>query len=327
MRDENKLQQIYEVFDDNYFKQIISDTENEEKVVDTHRIKMMSFGVKKPGLQFKGKYHVNLTDDDVSRGLSYLYKKGSEEVRKFNKEEFVKKIAIERNEVLFLRSRILEGQRFQVAGGLENMNIFGMEEFGLNLVIPVLDRFSPLSYSIGDYVHRIVSKHGGYETCLRQALNICFIIQGMGLFRELSEDCVTCAKLRKKYFDVSMGPLADEQMILAPPFWVCMTDIYGPCHIYVPGHSRETRNKKAVDVKVYVLVFVCPTTKLTNLQVIEGKTADCVIDGINRLGCENGFPSYVLVDQDSSILKVLEEAEVRLKDLQLVLYKERGIKF
>ena len=57
------------------------------------------------------------------------------------------------------------------------MNIFGMEEFGLNLVIPVLDRFSPLSYSIGDYVHRIVSKHGGYETCLRQALNICFIIQ------------------------------------------------------------------------------------------------------------------------------------------------------
>ena len=76
MRDENKLQQIYEVFDDNYFKQIISDTENEEKVVDTHRIKMMSFGVKKPGLQFKGKYHVNLTDDDVSRGLSYLYKKG-----------------------------------------------------------------------------------------------------------------------------------------------------------------------------------------------------------------------------------------------------------
>ena len=207
------------------------------------------------------------------------------------------------------------------------MNIFGMEEFGLNLVIPVLDRFSPLSYSIGDYVHRIVSKHGGYETCLRQALNICFIIQGMGLFRELSEDCVTCAKLRKKYFDVSMGPLADEQMIIAPPFWVCMTDIYGPCHIYVPGHSRETRNKKAVDVKVYVLVFVCPTTKLTNLQVIEGKTADCVLDGINRLGCENGFPSYVLVDQDSRILKVLEEAEVRLKDLQLVLYKERGIKF
>ena len=60
--------------------------------------------------------------------------------------------------------------------------------------------------------------------------------------------------------------------------------------------------------------------------MIEAKTADGVVEGINRLGCEVGVPSFVLVDQDSSILKVLGEAEVKLKDLQLVLYKEKGIK-
>ena len=60
-----------------------------------------------------------------------------------------------------------------------------------------------------------------------------------------------------------------------------MCDIYGPCQVYVPGHSMKTRTKAAVEVKCYVLVFVCPTTKLINLQVIESKSADGVVDGVN----------------------------------------------
>ena len=325
---DKKIKKIYEVFDSNYMKHLIGeDIENDEKIVDTHRIKSMSFGVKKPGMQFRGNFHVNLTDDDVSRSLEYLYRKGSAEVLEFNKTEFVNRISVEKDGLLFCKSRILDGQRFQMAGGLEDENILSLKEFGLNMVVPVLDRFSPLSYSIADYIHRVVSRHGGYETCLRSSLDCCFIIQGMSLFREVGEDCVKCVKLRKKYLEVSMGPIADEQMVIAPPFWVTMADIYGPCHVYVPGHSMATRHKKAIDVKVYVLVFICPTTKMTNMQVIESKSSDGIVEGINRLGCENGFPSFVLVDQESSILKVLKEAEIRLKDLQLILFKEKGIKF
>ena len=184
-----------------------------------------------------------------------------------------------------------------------------------------------LSYSIGDYVHRVVAKHGGYETCLRESLNICFIIQGLSLFRELGEDCVKCKKLRKRFLDISMGPVANEQLTIAPAFWITMVDIYGPCYIYVPGHAMYTRHRKVIDVKCYVLVFVCPTTKLVNLQVTESKTADAVREGVNRLGCEVGLPSFVLVDQDSGIVKMLKDAEVSLRDLNYILYKEKGIKF
>ena len=80
-------------------------------------------------------------------------------------------------------------------------------------------------------------------------------------------------------------------------------------------------------MQCYVLVFICPTTKAINLQVIETKAADGIVDGVTRLSCEVGVPNYILVDQESSILKVLKEAEINLKDVQLVLYKERGIKF
>ena len=202
-----------------------------------------------------------------------------------------------------------------------------LDMFCLKVFTPVLDRFSPLSYAIADYIHRVVAKHRGYETCFRESLNYVFIIQAMGLFKEISDDCIKCTKLRKKYLEVSMGPIADEQLVIAPPFWIAMCDIFGPCQVYVPGHSMLSRNKQAVDVKCYVLVFVCLVTKLVNMQVIETKKTDGVIDGINRLGCEVGIPSFVLVDQDSSIIKALNEAEVNLKDLQHVLYKEKGIKF
>ena len=281
-----------------------------------------SIGVKKPGVQFKGKFHVNLCEDDISSTLNYLFKKASLEVKKFCNADFVKKISVERKGILFSKSRILDTQRFQTAGGLDNI-----AELGIKSMTPVLERFSPLSYSIGDYVHRKLARHAGYENCLRESLNHCFIIQGMTLFRELGDDCVRCAKMRKKFLDIVEGPISDEQLIIAPAFWISMCDLYGPCQIYVPGFSMQTRNRKVLEMKCYVFVAVCPVTKLVNLQVIETKSADGIIDGVTRLSCEIGVPFMMLVDQDSGILKALKEVEVDLKDLDQLLYKEKGIRF
>ena len=82
-----------------------------------------------------------------------------------------------------------------------------------------------------------------------------------------------------------------------------------------------------VETKCYVLVVCCPATKLINLQVIEAKSDDSVIDGVNRLGGEVGFPSFLLIDQDSGIMKALVEADDELQNLELVMQKERSIKF
>merc|ERR1711867_310943 len=75
------------------------------------------------------------------------------------------------------------------------------------------------------------------------------------------------------------------------------------------------------------MVSVCLVTKAVNLQVIEGKSADAVIDGVNRLGCQVGMPSLILIDQDSGIMKAFNEAEVNMKDIDLVLFKKNKIQF
>ena len=126
-------------------------------------------------------------------------------------------------------------------------------------------------------------KHSGYERSYRECLNHCYILHGLSLFREIGEECVPCIKKRKKFIEVSIGPLADEQLTVAPAFYITMADIFGPCEVYVPGHAMKTRHRSVIQAKCHVLVFCCPVTKAVNLQVIEAKSADGIIDGVSRV--------------------------------------------
>ena len=73
------------------------------------------------------------------------------------------------------------------------------------------------------------------------------------------------------------------------------------------------------------MLSVCLITKAVNLQTIEGMSADAVINGVNVFGCEVEVSSLILIDQDNGIMKAFNEAEVKIKDIDLVLSKENKI--
>ena len=326
-----KTKELAEKLTESRLKRQIADkvTTNDEKIENVSHV-YVQFGAKDPGPKFRGDFHVMITDDDQSRALEHLFKKATTEVKAFHKPEFLKKIAVEKDGILYSKSRILDGQRIKVAPGFEDLEFlksFKPFQNGFNLVCPVLDRFSPVSFAIAFFIHNQLYQHRGYESSYRFSLDFVHIMEGLRLFREIGEECVQCKKIRGKYLDYAMGPLPDESFTVAPAFYVCQLDIYGPLHVYVPGHSMALRNKKVLDAKLYVLTFADPVSKCINLQVIENKACDGIVDGITRLGCEVGMPKLILTDQDSGIIKALEESEVSLKDLQLVVYKEKGIMF
>ena len=310
--------------------------EKREDVQMVHNVRLWTLVSQGPAtagqttLTFRGKHHILITDDDISRAMCYLFKKGTQEVLAFHKPEFVKKIAVKKDDILFNKSRILQGQELHVAEGFETLEFlktFSPYQNGFNLINPVLDRFSPVSFAIAKHIHEKLFPHRGYESTFRFSLDSVYIIEGQRLFRELIEECVKCKMLRGKYMEMMMGPLPDESFTVCPPFYCSQLDIFGPVHLYVPGHEMLLRNKKAVETKVFVLVFACPVSRCVNLQVVETKSADGIIDGIIRLSCEVGVPKFILTDQDGGIMKGLEECEVRFKDLQHVVYKEKGIVF
>ena len=265
-----------------------------------------------------------VTDKFINMALAYLYRKAGAEVTKFNSKKVVEKIAVEQDEILFSKTRILDGMNFAEMG---DMGLSDLPVMGVKTHMPVIDRHSPMAYCIAQHVHWNIAHHKGIETCNRFSLQHCFIMQGMSLYRELAEECLWCAKKRKKTIEASMGPISDHQLSIAPPFWCAQTDLFGPVYCYVPGHERSTRRTTPAQVKTWILTTVCEVTKLVNAQVIEESDASGILDGMTRLGCEVGIPSILLADQGSNLVKAIREAEVSMLNLKLQMYQEKGIRF
>ena len=106
-----------------------------------------------------------------------------------------------------------------------------------------MDRFSPLSYSIAQHVHWVLSKHRGIETTHRMSMKHVTILQGMSLYREIADECMRCHMKRKKFLEVPMSPVIQDQLVLAPPFFLTMLDLFGPVESYLPGFERNTKNR------------------------------------------------------------------------------------
>ena len=244
------------------------------------------------------------------------------EVINFNNKVTVEKQAVMKDGVLLSKGRLIDGMNFQETAELDTLNLGSI---GVKTLTPVIDRFSPLAYSIALHIHWTVVKHKGMETCLRVSLEHVRILQGMSLFRELGEDCIRCKIKRGRYIQARLGPLSDKQLIVAPPFYAVQVDLCGPCRVFVPGYERETRATKVKESKVWIFVAVCLVTSNVNLQVCEMKDTGAILEAIIRLACECGYPKYIAVDKEGSILAAMREIKVNLRDLQHSLYREHGV--
>ena len=269
---------------------------------------------------------VKLSDEALSAALEYLYKKATAEIFKFYDKKTINKVGVLKDGIMYSKSRILESQTLRAVGELEN--IIDLQSFtGINFNVPVLDRHSPLAISIASHLHYNVIKHRGAETIFRMSLQYTMIIQGRVLFKDITDDCIYCKKLRLRYIKQIMGPLSDIQLSISPVFYYTYVDAWGPVKAYTPGHQKDTRaGKKSFDL--YMVVFGCAATATINIQIMEGgKDTDCFLDVFNRFFAEACVPKICFPDKDGALLKVLAEGEINLVNLEGVLSRERGIHF
>ena len=112
-----------------------------------------------------------LSEDCLHLALLYLFRKGTLEVKHFVSKQTLSKVTHEVDGILLSKGRLLEGMNFVETGELEHLNIGSL---GVKVNIPVLERFSPLSYSIAQHIHWDISKHRGIETTNRITLEHAF---------------------------------------------------------------------------------------------------------------------------------------------------------
>ena len=99
-----------------------------------------------------------LTDEELGASLEYEFKKTTEVVIKYNDKKAVDNVGVNKDGVLFCKSRLLESKKVRAVGELE------IDVKGVDSDAPVIDKLSPIAVSISLHLHYNVLPHRGAET-------------------------------------------------------------------------------------------------------------------------------------------------------------------
>jgi len=279
---------------------------------------LKSSKVSKQQNQLHGIRAVFLNDDEINNGKQYFFKQATIEVKQFNKKSNYEKFSNERNGILMYTGRILPSNNITVVGKMtEIMKDLSSTSF----CVPIIDKHSPLAYSIINDVHWYSEiKHQGVETTWRYVLKIAYIIEGRDIVKKIRNNCERCRYLMKRTIEVEMGPVSNFNLIIAPAFYVTQVDLAGPFKAY-SVHNKRT------SIKIWFSIFCCATTSSISIKVMENYSATSFIQSFIRFSCDVGFPKMLLPDEGSQLLKACENMKINFNDIKYRLNKDIAVEF
>jgi len=260
-----------------------------------------------------------LSNAELDQAEKYFFKKSSEELQHFVPKSKYEKITKEVDGILMYTGRILPNDEVSIVGRFTNT----MKDLSsTSFCVPVLDRISPVAYSIALETHwyHPTVHHSGIETTLRYLLKKCHIIEGRILLKQIKKSCHRCKYLEKRTIEMSMGPISDCQLTIAPAFYHSQMDLSGPYLSYSPQHKRTT-------VKIWLIVFCCCSTSAIKIHVMDDYSTTAFIQAITRFASNHGFPKQLLCDEGSQLIKGCKDMNVNLRDMQQQLQRNIKVDF
>jgi hypothetical protein len=179
------------------------------------------------------------TKDPNLEAENYFFKKSSQEVEKFVEVSKYKKISTLKDGILYYTGRIPPNKEVNCTG---NMSSVMLDLTQSTFCVPVVDKHSPLAYSIVNDIHwnHKVAKHSGVETTHRYVLQKAYIIEGRDLIKTFRRKCERCRYLTERTIEVVMGPISTANLNIAPAFYSTQVDLCGPFNSYSNHHKRTT---------------------------------------------------------------------------------------
>lgn len=253
-----------------------------------------------PGLR-----QATLGEMDLARAERYYFLKGTEEVKYFMKpKEF--EDTVEKHGILFYNSRVLDGQTIQT---LEN-SAFDLAP--LHFVRPVIERYSPLAYSIMVHSHQEKVNHRNSVETLRVSREIAYVFGGRELAKEIREKCIHCRRFKARLVEAEMATIHQNRLTVAPAFFNVMIDLLGPYKAMCEHNHRAA-------VKVWGVVFKDPATAAIAVYCMPGYSTECFLQAYTRFAAKHGHPNKIFIDQGSQLVKAAAEAQLVMLDIQTEL--------
>ena len=250
------------------------------------------------------------SQDETKRAEEYFFRKCTLEVRQFSKEKDFKENSFLKDKILRHTGRLLDEQE------LGTMESLVTDLPPLKFVNPIIDRYSPVAYSIMIYCHRNISRHRNSAATLRDSLDIAYILGGRDLSNEVRDSCPHCKIFKKKLLEVEMGSLHPNRLMVAYPFWFTELDLMGP---FIARCEHSCRSDK----KVWGLVLKCPTTGAIDVRAMQAQSADAFMNAFSRFAHRFGFPTKIYCDKGSQLIAGCEGMNFTLMDLE----KDLALKF
>ena len=176
---------------------------------------------------------VRLPEDCLTAAKNYFFRKASLEVQQFVDPNRYKKISVSKNGILYYTGRILMTQKID---GDFNFSDAMLDLSESTFCVPLTDVHSPIAYAIVSETHWYDPniRHKGVETTLRFAQTTAYIIGGRDLVKRIKNGCAKCRILHMKGVEVARGPVAEENLKIAPAFFESQVDICEPFSAYSP---------------------------------------------------------------------------------------------
>ena len=276
---------------------------------------------KAKGISVKEKLpnEVSITDRlspvEIKAAEDYFFRIGTAEVKKFTKSKDIS-CAIEKDEILYYTGRILDGQNV-----MDPENVFP-DLRPLTFVKPILDRYSPISYSIMKHVHENLVNHRGTQHTLLESRYIAFIIGGRNLAKEIRLGCQLCIKRKARLLEVKMGPVHENRMTVAPPFYNTQIDLCGP---FVARCEHNHRSS----VKVWAAIFRDPGSGALAAHIMENYSTESFTQCFSRFCHNHCVPDMIYIDPGSQLKSACNKMELNVTKLTKTLNGKQtiGVKY
>ena len=250
---------------------------------------------------------VNLTSADLEDARLYTFRKTSREVKYFNKPEAYKNLSVERDGILMYSGRILNGEKpDSIAGAMLDLG-------PLTFCQPIIDRYSPVSYSIMLHVHNSINHHGGARSTYRRSAELAHILKGSALSEEVWDSCPHCQRYKMRLLKAELGKIHPTRFTPAPPFYFCQSDLVGPWIARCENHPRN--GGRFGDVKIWGAVFKCCTTLAIAVEVMSDYTAASYIDAYTRFSARYGHSGILYIDAGANLTSACGSMTISYADI------------
>ena len=249
----------------------------------------------------QGKVVTSLTETDFEKAKRLTFLITSRETEKFNSKSALKD-CVWKDGILTYCSRVLDTS--ELSG--PSTTFLDMDPLCFN--VPVVDRFSPVAYSIMIHSHTQLTHHGGAVSTLRESMKIAHILKGKELAVEIRRDCAFCKRYKARALEAEAGKVHPGQLCVAPAFYQVQIDLFGPVSSVSKHFARR-------EIKAYCAVFKCTTTLAIAAFVMDSYDTTSFIDAFHRFSCMYGLPFKVMIDAGSQLVKAFKDFNFSVADL------------